>query len=1648
MPVNPIRMLVFVVSLLICAAGLICGPPIAYGSPHTDLLQARGVVSVDRTTFFDEGKYINLADHENDIEITDFSASGGKMVALADGGSRYAPDRDISPYRAMQIYTENVYGNADRIPGFGFLCDKTASAANGASVSVYYDYIGDMKDIADASFSVPVALKTTYTIRDGKSIDEEGDYSESYTGHPLVQIPKCFSHGVFFVGTDVLDTRYEFFDANTGSPLELGRMYVTATSLNRGEGFAVPSDRVSACYVSNEAPAASRLYNRNGVKTPYSILPGSLLYDKTAEYNDGYTTFIGCPDVFDGDGSKIDFSDLIGEETFYWRSVCFAVDCGASNAIDAKAYAIKTASWSGTAGIAGDGYATNGSMWFATNFMTLTSITPPAPSKTADKADGVRLGDTVTYRIAQQVNDLGATSFIRYDSLILSDALPSTLQYKGARLLDDSGAELEAAGTAHFDEASRLVTFEFSRDFCENGMAMAGETYYLEIAAEVVDYPDDDTLSFSNSAKSTINGIEQTTEEVVTELVSPELAINKYSDPDPSTADEYEFLVGDEITFHATVDQIRENTRAREAIVSDTLPEGLKLVPGSVEATGCEGAETIETEAGWTVKLKTFDYGKPIEIAYRATAAEEGNGTEVVNTAEAHAKNIEAGVAGAETLPATDEAEVFINSPRLVVAEEVSVSPSTENSYEHRVGEPITFALTVENTVDGTIANDLALASLVLPEGMSIADGPDAVRMEGMAFENESLSISYPTHGDDSIHRETEQRLVVGATEIEEDRCGASLTLSCLPSDTPVRLMFTCVPTEEANGLEVLSRGVAHAKNATAPTQNDPAARVWINSPRLEVSKQAPSLAYQTGDVVTYHIDASNTACGTLANNVVFEDVFETPGMELLRNSIVVSDQDGDIVTDQTTIVQNIGTQDWKVETNGALVNTGNHRIWDCDSGGALIETSALNPLEVEREHAYRIEYQALITDQALASQTATNRIAVTSDENLPATDEETVSVAGPALGIAKTADRGSYRIGEIAEYTIEVASLRTGETAHDVRIGDEFSSDSPRAAIVLEDSVALRDHQGRTVSGWDIEWIDNDTEDHVGFTVNTHADLPDSSKFIVSYKAKFAAKTPSGTVGNTAWTEADDAPRAQASCTVASADPDSTSLVIEKSSDGKAYAPGCTARYSLAIRNTDEAEPARNVHIADELEAASAAQIARGSIVVSDADGNTVEPTRIDYRLSDDGVPTGFSIETGASLSSENALIVTYESVIDPQATAGDSVKNIATASADNTGDAFAEHEVAISDASDTSDPVYGYTTTAYKTANPASGSAVDPGSVIAYLITVRNTGDDTAPTTRVRDYVPEGTTYVFESATDEGAFVRASDERSPYIEWVLTDLAPASERTIGFSVQVNETIASGRIINEARYSTTSAQETAGDPTLPEPERITARVVHSVGAEKPFGPIVNVVKSSAPAAGQIVQAGNEIDYTLVATNQGDEAAKNVLVHDPLPTGATFAGESTPQNCTYDRENNQIEWLIPTLNPGEAAEASFRIAVESTPSIRTVANQASFASEAIDLVGSNETLDNTSNIVEHPLPATAGTREKAAYPRTGDSGLALAIGAVAALALGLLVTAAFRAKRAKEDRRPHRIDVDVTADPRPRKTRAAKRRRKNYLRWK
>ena len=847
--------------------------------------EAADVEGVGSDVFFSEGRYVNLRDYENPIGLGDFEAKGGKMRVLDPSHRRDDPDIVSDPYSEMQIFVDNILGREEGIPGFGFVADGAGDAATGASVSVTYPYVGDMRDASDPSFSVPVSIRATYTVNDGLTRDEEGDYADRYTGHPVVQIPKCFSYGVFFVGSNELGCRYEFFNADTGAPIELGRMFVTATSLNRGEGFALPSGQVSKCYVSNDATPASEFYTYGGRKTPYAVIPGSLLYDKTDSYASGWTAFVGSPDIWNvkGDNGEKggDFQDSIGAYSFYWRSICFDADFGGSNTVEAKVMAIKTADWSGTPGIAGDGQATNGSMWFATNFTALTNIAPPAPTKAVDRTEGVRIGDAVTYSVTQRVNELGKDSMVRYSSLTMSDRLDDCLEYRSATLLGEDGAPVAGAGTASYDEATRTVSFEFSPGYLADGMRMAGESYTLSIEAVVAGYPADGSYTVPNRATAEINGTVRETNEVQTKLLPPKLAVSK-----------------------------------------------------SVAPSGIDGG----------------DYG----------AGEE-----------------------------------------------------------YRVGDVIEYAVTVENTEPGTIAEDVVASDEGMPDGFEAVGDPEVTA----AGESTRAYAGYLEHKPDWKMRA--DRLLYGE---------------------PVTVTFRVRATEAVNGWEVFNSASASARNAPDAVESEEVA-VWVNSPRFDLEKTTadPGKVYSVGETAEYVVVLGALEDpGTLARQTWIEDAFASDGADADEGSFAVYDRDGIDVTSQAGLEYDAEARTWRIDVAKAFGDETGYWVSPAGEGRPVWRDGSLekaagerNPVLADAHDYLRITYSALVTEAALGDEPVANTATANSAEGNPATDTEMISTVATELTLSKSADRESVAPGGELAYELTVEQTVEGAVAMDVVVTD-----------------------------------------------------------------------------------------------------------------------------------------------------------------------------------------------------------------------------------------------------------------------------------------------------------------------------------------------------------------------------------------------------------------------------------------------------------------------------------------------------------------------------------------------------------------------------------------------------------------------------------
>lgn len=654
------------------------------------------------------------------------------------------------------------------------------------------------------------------------------------------------------------------------------------------------------------------------------------------------------------------------------------------------------------------------------------------------------------------------------------------------------------------------------------------------------------TILFHCMATENANGRESVNVASVQARNAPELSddaeiyVNSGEFWIEKTADHYEWQVGEQVAYTVVVENRREGTIARNVTVWDTsMPSGLALsspdsvtvsgippsvtqpVPGTADIPGMlnpegyhETAEkTVSYEfvpegTGWRLNITDLPFGVPITVTFLCTVTEEVNGMESINTANVQAEN---------TSPQADDTEIYVNSAVL------SVEKSVQNPYlavgdgreanEFRVGEQVNYQVVVDNLQKGSIAKNVVISDLTLPEGLALDGEEEALMVYGIP-----QTILYPVAGTDdagnALNPENYNEVVEKHVEYQILRQGTGwiLTISDLPYHTPVTVNFRCTVQESINGLEIANTAGARAENAAEVKGSS---KVWINSPVLRVEKKADKPSYKYGDIITYRVTLTQEQTGCVARNVILEDVIETPGVRLLKDSIVLLDEQGKTI--QAASVEANDENTFFVQTGRNLVKDAHYSIFDRVQGG-IMEQVLLNPLELWGEKQMTIEYCAAVIDEKLAGQSVHNISTANSQENIPQTGEETVEIHSPILEVVKESDKKEYKVGEKGYFTIAIRQLREDVTAENIVVEDTITSSG---AVIEKDSILLKKN-GEIIEAASIEASDT------GFRITTGASLSDRDKLEVCYKVLFMKLPQNGSVVNKARAWADGTPETE----------------------------------------------------------------------------------------------------------------------------------------------------------------------------------------------------------------------------------------------------------------------------------------------------------------------------------------------------------------------------------------------------------------------------------------------------------------------------------------------------------------------------------------
>ncbi len=245
------------------------------------------------------------------------------------------------------------------------------------------------------------------------------------------------------------------------------------------------------------------------------------------------------------------------------------------------------------------------------------------------------------------------------------------------------------------------------------------------------------------------------------------------------------------------------------------------------------------------------------------------------------------------------------------------------------------------------------------------------------------------------------------------------------------------------------------------------------------------------------------------------------------------------------------------------------------------------------------------------------------------------------------------------------------------------------------------------------------------------------------------------------------------------------------------------------------------------------------------------------------------------------------------------------------------------------TTGSLYPVKTVALVVDNGTTGQ-VDPGDTLEYTIEVTNEGAD-ATGVVFTDTVPANTTYVASSlSTDVGT---PDDTGAPDLQVDIGNLAATATATISFQVTVDGGTPDGTVISN--QGSVDSEQTVPTPTDADGVRDNGfqptdiPVGGQPSLQSPLYAEKRVVLLTDQNGNGAVNPGDTLRYSLVASNNGDQALTNVSLTDSIPTGLTYVGGSANATAGTPTVNaGALSWTLPTLAAGDFEVLVFNVTVD------------------------------------------------------------------------------------------------------------------------
>ena len=430
----------------------------------------------------------------------------------------------------------------------------------------------------------------------------------------------------------------------------------------------------------------------------------------------------------------------------------------------------------------------------------------PVPSieKTNSKALA-NVGDVVTYTVKLK-NDSTATD--AWADIVLTDELSEYVSLEhGSVYIDNEHAEYSYSdnvlklGVGNIAIGKEVIV-KFDVLILSNAY---GKTFYNTAVAKGSNGSADDS---DESISDTDDGITVNEGRIMPTLVK--------------TANSSTVAVGDTITYTLDVSNLSRATFAwKNAVLTDTIPDGLEYVDGSVYVDGRATTNYSFKGGKLTIELGDIEPGESHQVTFKTKVLSSAYDSTIYNVAIGTGDNID---------------EVRAPDEGVVVPAGVAM-PSAEKKADKKsvgIGETITYTINASNDERATAAWEEVIITDIIPEHVTFIYG--SVMVEGNA---KTYSFNPTT-----------RKLSIGLGDI--------------PAGQTVEVTFAVTADDTTYNREVHNLAVLTSDNCDdVEARDDIGVTVYAGGVIPNAIKKANKSQSVVGDTLTYSITASNSSLAT-----------------------------------------------------------------------------------------------------------------------------------------------------------------------------------------------------------------------------------------------------------------------------------------------------------------------------------------------------------------------------------------------------------------------------------------------------------------------------------------------------------------------------------------------------------------------------------------------------------------------------------------------------------------------------------------------------------------------------------------------------------------------------------------------------------------